>query len=91
VPYIKQEQRAELDEAIDNLSDVLDGTDPGEINYVVTKLLLGTIDFRGDERNIHYAHINMMVGALECIKLELYRRMAVPYEDKKIEENGDVY
>ena len=91
MPYIKQTQRAELDEAIDNLSNILDGTDPGEINYVFTKLLLGAIGFRGGERNIHYSNINMIVGVLECAKLEFYRRLAVPFEDKKIEENGDVY
>lgn len=32
-----------------------------------------------------------MVGALECAKLELYRRIAIPYEEQKIQENGDVY
>jgi len=31
------------------------------------------------------------IGALECAKLELYRRVAAPYEDTKIAENGDVY
>jgi len=31
------------------------------------------------------------VGVLECAKMELYRRVAAPYEDKKKEENGDVY
>lgn len=31
------------------------------------------------------------VGALECCKLEFYRRVAVPYEDRKIKSNGDVY
>lgn len=30
-------------------------------------------------------------GAIECAKLEFYRRVAAPYEDKKIAENGDVY
>jgi len=32
-----------------------------------------------------------VTGVLECAKLELYRRIAAPYEDTKIEENGDVY
>jgi hypothetical protein len=27
---------------------------------------------------------------LECCKLEIYRRLVAPYEDKKKEENGDV-
>lgn len=30
-------------------------------------------------------------GALECAKLELYIRIARPYEDAKIHDNGDVY
>ena len=29
--------------------------------------------------------------ALECAKLELYRRLAAPYEDEKRKETGDVY
>ena len=31
------------------------------------------------------------VGALDGAAREFYRRVAVPYEDKKIKENGDVY
>jgi hypothetical protein len=32
-----------------------------------------------------------LVGVLECAKQELYRRILIPYEDAKIELNGDVY
>jgi hypothetical protein len=32
-----------------------------------------------------------VVGALDCTKDEMYRRLTSPYEDKKIEENGDVF
>lgn len=31
-----------------------------------------------------------LVGELECCKLEIYRRLIAPYEDKKIIENSDV-
>ena len=31
-----------------------------------------------------------ILGALECCKLELYRRFAAPYEDTKVISNGDV-
>ncbi len=31
------------------------------------------------------------MGALEGSKLEFYRRIAAPYENKKMKENGDVY
>ena len=37
-----------------------------------------------------YENFNAMIGALECCKQEYYRRIIAPYEDKKIEENGDV-
>jgi len=40
---------------------------------------------------IRYANINEVIGVLECAKLELYRRIAVPYEDVKKEQSGDVY
>lgn len=30
-------------------------------------------------------------GALECTKLELYRRRVADYEDQKIADNGDAY
>jgi hypothetical protein len=42
------------------------------------------------EKGIKYANINEVIGALECCKLELYRAIAAPYEEEKIEENGQV-
>jgi len=44
-----------------------------------------------EKKGLSYSNVNEIIGALECIKLELYRRVAAPYEDLKIEENGDVY
>ena len=38
-----------------------------------------------------FSRFGEAVAALECAKLELYRRVVAPYEDKKCEENGDVY
>lgn len=32
-----------------------------------------------------------VMGAFRCAQQEFYRRVAVPYEDSKIAENGDVY
>lgn len=34
---------------------------------------------------------NDFLGILECVKLEFYRRVGVPHEDIKCEENGDCY
>lgn len=62
-------------------------TIPGQLNYQITKLCLEYIT----EMGRCYDNYNAVIGALECTKLELYRRMVAPYEDKKIEMNGDVY
>ena len=42
-------------------------------------------------KEVRYSKINALIGVLECAKLELYRRVAAPYENDKIDENGDVY
>jgi len=81
MPYITPERR----EAI------LAGAkpqDPGELNFAITSLVDSYLQ---DQGGIRYAQLNEVIGALDCAKLELYRRIAAPYEDKKIAENGDVY
>lgn len=40
---------------------------------------------------LNYQMINDVMGALESAKLEFYRRIAVPYEETKRKDNGDVY
>lgn len=58
----------------------------GELNFCFTDLI---IHYMGE--NYGYQKINDVIGALEGAKLEFYRRVAVPYENQKIETNGDVY
>jgi hypothetical protein len=84
VPYIKENQRVKFQFALDLLKDNI--KDAGELNYVVTSICHQLLR----ENGVKYAKLNEIVGALECAKLELYRRIAVPYEDSKIAENGDV-
>jgi ribosomal protein S3AE len=87
LPYIKSENRAKYERILHELIDTLKSLPveevDGELNYIVTKLLKEIYPLR-------YFHINKAVGVLECIKLEFYRRVAAPYEDKKIKESGDV-
>lgn len=81
MPYIKLTDRYELTE---------EGQLPasgGELNYLFTKHILDYLTLV----DMSYANLNSAIGALECCKLELYRRMVAPYEDTKIKENGDVY
>jgi hypothetical protein len=81
MPYIKQEDRTKIDELNQSPKTA------GELNYLFTKLSINYILDNG----LSYQKLNDVVGALEGCKLELYRRMIAPYEDKKIIENGDVY
>ena len=89
MPYIDKIDRKHIDRESKRRVFSTMGThsaDPGELNYMVTTMIKNYI---GDEYS--YSRINEVIGVLECAKLELYRRIAAPYEDFKIEENGDVY
>jgi len=80
MPYITQAARDEIAK----------GTDPrnaGELNYCLTRECLDYLDRKG----VNYQHINEVIGVLECMKLEMYRRIAASYEALKIKQNGDVY
>lgn len=79
MPYIKQEDRKELMTRYANTA--------GELNYLITTLARDFLQMKG----YRYEHINAIVGAMECAKLEFYARKARPLEDTKIKENGDVY
>ena len=60
---------------------------PGELNYLVTQIIMQYIKSEG----LRYQTINDIVGALEGAKLEFTRRITIPYEQKKCAVNGDVY
>lgn len=81
MPYIDQDRRSEI------LIDSTKISNAGDLNYYISILVDQFIHNKGKS----YAVINEVVGALECAKLELYRRVAAPYEDIKIGQNGDVY
>ena len=83
MPYIEGQARERIDA----------GGAPetaGELNYAITRLVDSYL-VRRSPAGIRYAHLNEVVGALECAKLELYRRLAAPYEDEKLRATGDVY
>ena len=85
MPYVTKEVRSDLDDKINYAGRSI--TSPGELNYLITNLIQEFINTNGKSYNT----INAAVGALECAKIELYRRIAAKYEDEKIQQNGDVY
>ena len=60
----------------------------GELNYLLTQLCL---EYMEDNPDSGYVILNDIIGALELCKMEFFRRVVTPYENEKIEENGDVY
>ena len=82
MPYIKEKIRQYLGKNYPLPIPV----DPGELNYLFTKIALAYVG-----KYPNYRVYNDIIGALECCKLELYRRKVVDYEEKKIELNGDIY
>lgn len=79
MPYITKTDRARMEAGYKP-------TTAGELNYLISTLITEYIEVNGG----NYQKMNDVLGALEGAKLEFYRRMAAPYEDLKIQENGDI-
>ena len=96
MPYIDEEERLELDTQIDNMilairDNKTNLNNPhdfsnylGRINYCFSRIIYCVM------RDVSYRNIAMVTGVLENIKQEYYRRIAEPYEDIKIRQNGDI-
>jgi len=84
MPYIKESQRSELRKQLTGI--VNRHTTSGDLNFILTTIIGEYIIKTG----LHYNEINDVMGALQGCLLEFYRRVAIPYEDSKIAENGDV-
>ena len=87
MPYIKKEQRPEIDALIEPIIKKVSGLpleeQDGSLNYAITKIMKSVYPRK-------YFHLNRGLGVLTAIKDEFYRRDVAPYEDVKIIENGDV-
>jgi hypothetical protein len=86
MPYIKPEQRQLVELQLESSGLDFVPKNAGELNYVITVFIDNYIRSQGE----NYANYNAMIGALECCKQEYYRTIVGPYEDQKIDENGDV-
>lgn len=83
MPYISRENRERFGPLFIDFPPILSS---GELNYCITMLA-------GEYLRIHgmsYRSFNAIIGALECAKHELYRRVAADYEDSARGRNGDV-
>ena len=79
MPYIPPSEQKKVD--YDNSIKT-----SGQFNYALNQLVSVYID----QNDFSYQTANDIIGAMECAKMEIYRRLVAPYEDKKIVQNGDV-
>lgn len=92
MPYITKEQRYyinnnSLNELLDDISNEEIIENPGELNYTISSI----VDTYLQKKGKNYTNLNEVIGVLECVKQEYYRRVVSPYEDLKKEENGDIF
>ena len=87
MPYINQKARKRYDPHLKKILAELEEADfdPGHINYTFYKIFVEFFKARTT-----YRTIDEIDGVLSNVGREFYRRWAVPYEQKKIKENGDI-
>jgi len=91
MPYVDDNKRKDifLSKEDGNAFDaiVLESIDcAGDLQYAMAIMFKEYIERNG----LNYQHCNDIMGALAGAQIEFYRRTVAPYEDQKIEENGDI-
>jgi hypothetical protein len=86
MPYIKLAARNRFENLLNHIMHNLPA-DAGELNYLISRIIDLYIKVKGK----NYANLNEVIGVLECVKQEYYRRVISVYENIKMKENGDVY
>jgi hypothetical protein len=88
MPYIKELDRVKFKPILEEFDKIILHSliSTGDMNYLITKMVHNFLD----EKGVSYKNINEMIGVLECAKLELYRKIASPYEDEKEKTNGKI-
>lgn len=88
MPYIRTGERQQYQAALDEIARLVPQDRqlrPGHMNYVISLLIRKVY---GDR--LRYADHNEVLGVLQGVSLEFYRRHTAPYEDQKIAEEGDL-
>lgn len=85
MPYITQGKRAQTDTEIDALIAKLQKMGLGDAVYAVYRLLT---KLYGNKDS--FTVKAQALSVLQAVELEYYRKVIAPYEDKKIQENGEI-
>lgn len=86
MPYLRESDKQYFEKLVTALKKcaIANG---GELNYLFTEII-NQYHVTNTKR---YESMNTVIGALESCKTEYQRRVVNPYEDKKIQDNGEVY
>lgn len=87
MPYIAFNKRQTFDSVLNELNKVRGSLDPGTMNYLISSIVAIYLK----ENGMNYERLNAIQGVLSCCSQEIYRRIIAEYEDKKKDENGDVF
>jgi hypothetical protein len=89
MPYIKKERRKALEHIINELFEDLNsmGLNKGDLNYCITMLIKKWVETKG----LSYDTLSDITGVLNDVKTEFERKVVAQYEDRKIQENGEIY
>jgi hypothetical protein len=94
MPYLAPSVKDRLDPHLDALIAEIEKTAAEEegdaafaglLNYACTRLAIGAMPER------RYWAMATVVGALHNVADEFYRRVAVPYEEERRTQHGDVF
>ena len=86
MPYTKYEDRTpKMQQAISTLINEINNK--GDLNFVICELTGHLIIKSG---GMGYTNISNWIDGVHGAERELTRRLLNPYEDEKIEENGDL-
>jgi hypothetical protein len=86
MPYIKLAGRNRFENLLHQVVQTMP-SDAGELNYLISRI----VDTYIQVKSKNYANLNEVIGVLECVKQEYYRRIISVYENSKMAESGDVY
>ena len=79
MPYIEKQDRKQLQQRLPD--------NAGELAYILSQ----DVDAYLATHKVNYAKYAEVIGVLETLKLEIFRRFTAPYEDAKHAHNGDAF
>lgn len=90
MPYVTEEVKQEFEEYLDPLLLYvrMRGVTGGDLTYVITAMMIAALEAHGW---IDYDKARTVIDSATEAAAEFRRRVLQPYEDRKAEENGDVF